>query len=167
MHKNKSVGSVAWLFAYALFGFFVINQYKSGYNADELSLYWTLVGAYIICGVLVVIAKFKHDLYLFEPFTFVSLLYLAIFIYRPLQDLYDNSLVGNGMSVVEGGAKATVLFTAGYVCFYFGYYGKFRVRNRSLNRIVESKTIDSEEWNQSRYDRHAKILFPPMRKNHR
>lgn len=139
MHKNKNVGSVVCLFAYLLFGFFVINQYKSGYNTEELNLYWALVGAYVICGALIVLAKFKHDLYLFEPFTFASLWYLAIFIYRPLQDLYDNNLIGNGVSVVSGGSKATILFTLGYICFYLGYYGKFRLGNSRAYREYDTE----------------------------
>lgn len=153
---NKTQKQLSNFICFALFIFFAVYflfHIRNDFSETERELFWTLFISYIICGGLVVAAKFQHQLYIFEPFTLISLIYIGVFNYRPIIDLYHDNLVGNGVIVLSGGTKATIIFTVGFICFYIGYY--LKLRSSGQNKVgtlaeiegnIENDNSDSSNW---------------------
>ena len=123
----------------------LINFPNSSYTAAERTLYVYLLVSYAIVVGFVVLAIVKHNLYLFEPFSIISVLYIGIFIFRPIQDLFSHTVSYAGVSLVQNGPKATVLFTVGFVSFYLGYYALKR-RKEVPEEIRKNDNPNSIGW---------------------
>ncbi len=120
--RSRGIDKIALCFVFAILGFFFLTQYQRDFSSSERELCITLLAAYVVVGALVILAAVRHGLYLLEPFSFAAVWYIAIFIYRPIVDLNQGRMMGNGVYVLPGGVKATILFTLGFFCFYLGYY---------------------------------------------
>ncbi len=120
--RKSACGAIA---IYLIIGaLLLINMPDSSYSGEEKKLFFFLFASYtIVCG-LVVLAIARHRLYIFEPFSIIALLYISIFLLRPIQDLYNHQVVFAGVDLVNVGPKATSIFTMGFICFYLGYYAK-------------------------------------------
>lgn len=125
-HKFATKGSIGALATYFLIGFYLILKYRNDYTSEEKTLYLIILFTYIVTAGLLVLAKIQYDLYIFEPLTFVGILYIAIYVYRPMVDLYNDELSVWGINVLNGGIKATVIFLLAFIAIFFGYYGAFR-----------------------------------------
>ena len=106
----------------------------SSYSGEERILYIYLLASYFIVIGLVIAAIARHHLYLFEPFSIITLLYFGIFIFRPIQDVFTHSVAYAGNYLAGAGPKATVIFTLGFTAFYFGYYSPKK------ERVISPKT---------------------------
>ena len=118
----KRSGAIGTILIYLLFGLFFIFQAQGSYSGDQLSLYVVLLGAYFWIAGLLVVAKVRHDLYIFEPIFFIAILYLCIYVYKPLIDLKTDSFYEHGVYVRDGGIKATLLIVLSFTVFYISYY---------------------------------------------
>ena len=139
---EKKVKSILSIVVYCLLLLLIIFQYSTEYGEQERSLYFALLFAYCICAALIVVAIIKHNLYFFEPFSMISVWYTVVFVFRPLTDLRNSSMVESGINVMQGGVKATIIFVLGFVCFYFGYYvhsrGRFRNRIQQQDAVIQN-----------------------------
>ena len=122
--SDKRSGAIGTIFIYLLFGLFFIFQVQSSYSGDRLYLYIILLGAYFWIAGLLVVAKVKHGLYIFEPLFFIAILYLCIYVYKPLIDLKTDSFYEHGIYVRDGGVKATLLIILSFTVFYISYYSR-------------------------------------------
>ena len=120
--SDKRSGAIGTILIYLLFGVFFIFQAQGSYSRDQLSLYIILLGAYFWIAGLLVVAKVRHDLYIFEPIFFIAILYLCIYVYKPLIDLKTDSFYEHGVYVRDGGIKATLLIVLSFTVFYISYY---------------------------------------------
>ncbi len=144
--RGISISAFMALAIYIVIGAALLISFPgAGYNSVEKELYGVLMVSYFVVLGLVVLAVAKHNLYLFEPFTIIALLYIGIFIYRPIQDLYAHKVSYAGVNLVQGGVKATILFTLGFVAFYIRYYCKKRAKE-TPEEIRESDVPDSISW---------------------
>lgn len=145
MIKRKiSVSAVIAFVAYLFIGgMLIINFPDIGYSIAEKELYTALLIAYFVVVGLVAFAIANFDLYLFEPFSIITLLYIGIFIFRPIQDLMAHNVAYAGKSYVVPGTKSTVLFIIGFVAFYIGYFIKKRQSSevRLLYRIEHEQDV--------------------------
>lgn len=138
---KTSKKAVAAIFLYVTVALIIILNYPFDYSLKEQELYIVLFFSYlVVCGELIV-AIIKAQVYLFEPITFISGLYIAIFIYQPLVDVLEKDVSYWGYDVLDGGVKATILFTLGYTIFYFVYYRK---RPRTEPRILIRQTSSNK-----------------------
>ena len=149
--KSAKVGAIL---IYMFFGIFFIFQAQSTYGQEEMALFVVLLGAYIWIAGLLVIAKVKHDLYIFEPLFFVAIVYLCIFVYKPLIDLKTNSFYEHGVYVRDGGIKATIIIVLSFTVFYVSYYSRHtklvlgKHRSRYLPNNEEEKSYSKFTTNQ-------------------
>lgn len=118
---------------------YVIFQFQSSYNDEELALYFCLLITYIWIALLLSIAEYRFGIYFFEPITIITLLYIGIFIIKPLIDLKTNSFYEHGVYVFNGGIKATSIIALSYTIFFFSYYGKHCSVQALINKIDERK----------------------------
>ena len=141
--RTISLASLGALAIYLIIGSLLLINFPdfTTYSQDERTLYSYLIISYFIVVGLIVIAIIRHRLYLFEPFSFISLLYVCIFIYRPIQDLFLHSISYSGVDLVPFGPKATVIFTVGFIAFYLGYFSL----KRSKHVLSENKELDDHE----------------------
>ena len=123
----------------------LINFPNASYSDAEKNLYICLLIAYFVVVGLVVLAISKHHLYLFEPFTIISVLYIGIFVYRPIQDLFAHAVSYGGVSLIENGPKATIIFTIGFLFFYLGSYSR-KKETIVADEIRENDNPDSIGW---------------------
>ncbi len=124
-NKKNAVSFTIALSVYLLIGgLLILNFPQEGYNDNERQLFITLLVSYFIIMGFVVAAILNRNIYIFEPFSFITLLYVGIFILRPIQDLYTHSVSYAGRNLVDSGVKSTILFTVGYIFFYIGYFMK-------------------------------------------
>lgn len=128
MQKNRKYGHIVSFYVYLFLLIYFAFKYREDYSLYEKELFFVLLFSYIICGGLFVFAIIRHSLYLFEPFSLSALLYIGIFNYKPIIDLYYSNVSDNGVNVLSGGVKATVIFTIGFICFYFGYYSTIKMK---------------------------------------
>lgn len=113
------------LIAFAIiFGVYLGFKNRSNYTSEEWTLFIALMTSYCVTVGLMIMAKVRHALYLFEPFTIVGVLYIAIFVYRPIIDLFNSEVATRGVNVLSGGFKTTIIFTVGFIALYVGYYSK-------------------------------------------
>ena len=105
--RTISLASLGALAIYLIIGSLLLINFPdfTTYSQDERTLYSYLIISYFIVVGLIVIAIIRHRLYLFEPFSFISLLYVCIFIYRPIQDLFLHSISYSGVDLVPFGPK--------------------------------------------------------------
>lgn len=122
--SDKKSGVIGTILIYLLFGLFFIFQVQGTYDGDQMALYLVLLGAYFWIAGLLVIAKVRHGLYIFEPLFFIALLYLGIYVYKPIIDLKTNSFYEHGIYVRDGGIKATLLIVLSFTVFYVSYYSR-------------------------------------------
>lgn len=127
MKKSFRVGIVSFIFLclYFVVGIFLLlGCSQESFSQNERSLYGVLLIAYYVVVGLFVFAVLKFHVYLFEPFTIISALYIGIFIYRPIQDLSNHAVKYAGVDLTSAGFKATIVFMMGYISFFLGYFGK-------------------------------------------
>ena len=122
--KNRISAAFAFLVYLLIGGLLIINFPTDGYSDNEQHLYIALIISYFIVIGLVVAAIAKRNLYIFEPFSIITILYVGIFILRPIQDLFNHNVSYAGRTFVDIGVKSTLLFTLGFIAFYIGYYAK-------------------------------------------
>lgn len=137
--RRWPMGGLAALLAFL--GVMLVFQYHFNYSYEETLLFIEIIAVYCWIAGLLLYAKAFFDLYLFEPITIVSALYLGIFVIKPMVDLGSHDMYAHGIFVLPGGEKATLLFGLGYTVFYCSYYMRHRelcFRGRKLIRLREN-----------------------------
>ena len=117
---NANIGGYAAVFL--LIGAVLASRFSFGFTQEEVRLYITLMMTYAWIGILLLYARMRYDLYVFEPLSFVSAVYVAVFIVKPLIDLRTGHMIEHSVDVSGGGLKATLILLLGYTFLYIGYY---------------------------------------------
>ena len=113
-------------------GTVLASRFSFSFSAEEVRLYVVLMISYIWIGILILYARKFYDLYVFEPLSFVSAIYIAVFIVKPLIDLRAKHMIEHGVDVSGGGVKATLILLLGYTCLYIGYYLTYDASNMNV-----------------------------------
>jgi oligosaccharide repeat unit polymerase len=145
MRSRTSVLGIEYVALYILFGLVLMFQYSFSFNEDETYLFIVLMATYIWIVGLLVYAKFRFDLQVFEPISIVSVIYICIFIVKPIVDLRGGEMYEHGIYVLNGGVKATVLFVLGYTVLYFSYYLNHKRLVFNLNAAGNKKKLPDPE----------------------
>lgn len=116
--------------------------------------YSILLLSYLICGAIFISTIFKKTYYIFEPYTIVSLLYIAIMIYRPCIDIYNGNYYRFGIYVMDGCLNATIIFTISFIFFSIGYNYSFVNKK---NNIEERKGRPLSDYTKC-YSKKIKII---------
>ena len=122
-----------WLGAflvYLLIGMVLLYQYNGSFSENETRLFVELMLCYAWTGGLILYAVLFLGLYLFEPLTFISVIYELIFVVKPIVDLRARKMMEHGIDTFPGGEKATLLFALGYTALYLAYYVRLRRKER-------------------------------------
>ncbi|MCD7860262.1 MAG: oligosaccharide repeat unit polymerase [Firmicutes bacterium] len=121
--RTKFSESAGAVFLYILVGGILLLGYRGSFSTEQLQLYLMLMLAYFWIAGLLVVARSHYKMYVFEPLLFVGILYLAIFVIKPVVDLkYNDQLTAHGINVLGGGAKATAIVILSFTCMFIGYY---------------------------------------------
>lgn len=107
---------------YLVVGAILASRFSFSFTAEQSRLFIALMLEYAWTGLLLLYAKKCYDLYVFEPLSFVSVIYIGIFVVKPLIDLREKQMIEHGIDVTAGGLKATVILLLSYTCLYVGYY---------------------------------------------
>lgn len=113
-------------------GTVLASRFSFSFTAEKFRLYVVLMISYIWIGILLLYARKFYDLYVFEPLSFVSAIYIAVFIVKPLIDLRAGHMIEHGVDVSGGGVKATLILLLGYTCLYIGYYLTYDASNMNV-----------------------------------
>lgn len=151
--ENKRFSTVGALFLYIALGLGLIYQYQSSYHGDTLLLFIVLIISYFWIGALLVHAKAYHNLYIFEPIFFVSMLYFGIFILKPIIDLKNGAMYEHGVNVLGGGLKATSLIVLSYTVMFLSYY------KRHVRFVVGSSIKESPRKNETAQNTSCTALY--------
>ena len=106
-----------------VFVFLIYNYFSLSLDFDKTN-YLVLLASYLLCGFLFILTIFKRDYYIFEPYTLVSLLYIAIMIYRPCLDFATGNYYKFGVYFMSGCMKTTIIFTISFIAFTLSYNSK-------------------------------------------
>ena len=136
---------VIFLIYFILFLQLLINYFSLDTEIMKKN-YLFLLLSYIICGAIFLVTIFKKKYYIFEPYTLVSLLYIAIMIYRPCLDIANGIYYRFNVFVMNGCIKATAIFTICFIIFSFAYNFRFvsnskRNTNKSLEKERTGTTL--------------------------
>lgn len=102
-----------------IFGLFLMSYANE--NVIYYNEYMTIIFSYYVCTLsyfFVVLIK-KNDI--FNIIHLVSFLYLCLFILAPLVFIINDDTDLNGVQVMAGCQKASLIFTGGYLSLLFGY----------------------------------------------
>lgn len=142
--KKKESYFANYVAAFLAIGMILATRFSFSFSAEQLRLYVALMGTYLWIGVLLLFAKKNYNLYIFEPLSFVSVIYLAIFVVKPLIDLKTGHMVEHEVNVLGGGLKATAVILLGYTCMYIGYYLTYDSSGRMILENLPDITEKSE-----------------------
>ena len=120
--RNSESNIEGFTILYLAVGAVLASRFSFSFTAEQLRLFFALMLEYAWIGLLLLYARKCYDLYIFEPLSFVSVIYIAVFIIKPLIDLRERQMVEHGIDVSSGGLKATIVLLLGYTCMYIGYY---------------------------------------------
>ena len=136
---NANIGGYAAVFL--LIGAVLASRFSFAFTQEEVRLYITLMMTYTWIGILLLYARMRYDLYVFEPLSFVSAVYMAVFIVKPLIDLRTGHMIEHSVDVSGGGLKATLILLLGYTFLYTGYYITYDASGRyNLEHLPEAVT---------------------------
>lgn len=141
MNQKRSYTDIQYILLFVIIGIILLFQYSNNFSLDETLLFIELMLAYIWITALLIYAKLKFDLHIFEPISIIAAIYEGIFIFKPIIDLRNHSMIEHGISVISGGDKATLLFILGFTFFYFSYYLNHRkiiYRGRDIIRTQKN-----------------------------
>lgn len=141
MNQKRSYTDIQYIILFVIIGIILLFQYSSNFSFDETLLFIELILAYIWITALLIYAKLKFDLHVFEPISIIAAIYEGIFIFKPIIDLRNQSMIEHGISVISGGDKATLLFVLGFTIFYFSYYlnhRKITYRGRNIIKMQKN-----------------------------
>lgn len=139
MNRKEYVQKSEFIILYLVFGAVLLFQYSQAFTYEETFLFIELILAYIWTAGLMVFAKIKFHLKIFEPVSMITVIYEGIFVVKPILDLRSHSMYEHGLSVLSGGSKATLLFILGYTAFYFSYYLRHRKITYNRHPIFHKK----------------------------
>ncbi len=126
MSREEWIAKIEFIIGYVLFGILLMFQYSRAFTYEETFLFIELLLTYFWTAGLIVYAKIRFALNVFEPIMIISILYEGIFILKPVVDLRTHSMVEHGIAVIGGGPKATLLFAVGFTVLFFSYYLRHR-----------------------------------------
>ena len=135
--------TITYALLFLVVGILLFSQYRGSFSAEERFLFLTLMLVYWWIVFLLLTAIVWFHIQLFEPITIVSVLYIAIFILKPVVDLHTNELIEHNVDVLPGGARATLLFALGYTSLFFAYFSrhkKIRFRRGQSDHPEETAT---------------------------
>src|SRR5689334_4039168 len=95
---------------YFAIGIRIMFSYPSTASNLYISNYLLLLFVYYIVGGFVLYKYLTNKIYIFEPFTLITFLYLSIFILRPIIDIKNEDMSIFGEDVSKGAIKATLIF---------------------------------------------------------
>lgn len=154
MIKEKSTSFLAIALIYISFGIVLLYQYNGSFSEDELRLFIELIACYVWTAGLLVYAKARLNLYIFEPIAFIGILYELIFVVKPIVDLKNRQMYAHGIYVFPGGEKATLLFTIGFTVLFLAYYCRI-----DRSRLVQSDYTATVIHEDEKFEADSKILY--------
>ena len=135
MDKKVSYGKLAIVHIYLMVGMLLIFKWPIDFSIDLkinylmlLILYFMVIGLFLTITII-----YKMDV--FNPFVFISSLYIGIFIFKPIVDLLNLSIYAHGKDISAGCIKASMIFIISYACFCIGYIYK---RNIKEDKIISN-----------------------------
>lgn len=133
--KSKGIGSLLIVALTACTLFFLCPQniddvYYENYIVDSICI--------VVCEFLLVRLYLHNNLSIFEPITFISVIYILMYFVAPIHDIRNGYFLWYGYSLFPYGVKTSLIELAGYVCFYIIYTNKFVFgkRNRKPSKVV-------------------------------
>lgn len=140
MNKEGYISKIEFIITYIVLGFVLLFQYSRSFTDEEAYLFLELFMAYVWTMGLLVYAKIQFKLHILEPITMITAIYEGIFVIKPIVDLRAHSMAEHGISVISGGAKATLLFVIGYTVFFFSYYSNHRKLTYAGRLLISQET---------------------------
>lgn len=147
MDRKISYRKLLLLHIYLTIGILLVLKWPSDFSIDLKINYFVLLSAYfIIIGLFFIVTNiYKIDI--FDPFIFVSILYIGIFILKPIIDLLSLSIYSHGKDISGGCIKATIIFIISYLCFCLGYVYQKNLKKEDENINLYLKKEDEKKLN--------------------
>ena len=141
--RKKDVNIGRYLAVFLSAGAVLASRFSIRFTQEQVRLYIALMMAYAWIGILLLYARMYYDLYVFEPLSFVSAIYIAVFVVKPLIDLRAGHMIEHSIDVSGGGLKATLILILSYTALYIGYYLTYDASGR--NDLSQLPDIESGE----------------------
>lgn len=145
MHNNSritiglvTIGVVAILLI-VLFPVSISDVYAQNYVVDAICLLASII--------LLISLYLRGKLDLFEPITFISLIYIAMFFCAPIHDIISGELYWFGYDLFPYGIKATLIAFLGYCVFFFCYSSNYDLKLRSKKRVAAKQVNEMSYFN--------------------
>lgn len=114
----------------------ILMMYNFPYDNQYQNEYIFLFLIFLFMGSLLMLILMKFNVFIFEPIILLSVVYFSIFIFRPMIDIINNEIPLEGVNVIDGCVKTTLIFVVSYLFFIFGYF----IRNNNGNS--KEKTLN-------------------------
>ena len=141
IYRNSSVKKI--IFICALLDLFLLFYLPLNGNEREWVI-WIIV---YITGLLVEVMFFvggcRYNIDIFEPVLLISIVYFAFLIFAPIRCIYFKSYDCLGVDVMNGAVGGTIVFGISMLCYYLGYWNKFRIAEYAF---VKEKALDSSDY---------------------
>ena len=99
--------------------------------------YCSILMTYIVLsgGVIYTINRFDFDI--FEPILILLVMFMAIFVLRPIQDIVNNDFLTFGVNPMGACVKSNIIVCVSVIAFYIGYYRYFKVSRKLMPDTFE------------------------------
>ena len=95
------------------------NVYRHVYIVNLLCL--------VISIILLIKLYLKNRLDIFEPIVLISMIYITMYFFTPIYDIYIGELMWYGYDLFQYGIKATFIEFIGFLVFFICYQKKFKL----------------------------------------
>ena len=159
--KNKKSRFLLALLVYiSIFFFLLIISMIIDTTYDAKKLFSACIAAYVIIGICLIIHIGTSGGDFLEPITFISILYMMLFIFEPMIDVYEDNLNWFGGNYTSFGVKGTWIAIAGYLGFFIGYrVERFSFATFSYNKLRYKVKKKPEEMEDDAYYTKVAVIF--------
>lgn len=119
----------------------LVELCPDGLTEAYLSTYVACAISIFCCGLLISHNYIKNGFDIFDPFTVISALYIAMYFVTPIYDICEREYYWFGYELFKYGAKTTVIAFCGYLAFYIFYSYYLDIRKKSKRFSLASEKI--------------------------
>lgn len=140
MPKHIKLKSLILLIVYIVVGLLLLVFLPTNLDRLLFNNYIFNIFSYVIMGILFIYISNKNSLDIFDPFLFISFIYITMFTIVPNYDIAMGETLWFGTFLFDYGIKGSVIALIGYFSICLGYTLQFKQR-KNITKSNDEKSV--------------------------